>query len=237
MKQKQQKPLHAIFTDIPPHYDLINHIATLGLDTRWRNALARKCLENNPAKMLDLCCGTGDLALTVAKFSKGSVEITGLDFSKEMLEFAAGKAQQRNITSINFVYGDASAMPFDDGTFDAIGISFGFRNLTYANPAANKHLSEIYRVLKKGGRFVIAETSQPNSKFVRFFFHLYMKLFVAPVGILISKNKPAYRYFAKSTCQYYDRHQIRQLLLGAGFESVEYKPMLLGASSIVLAIK
>ncbi|NTU61589.1 MAG: class I SAM-dependent methyltransferase, partial [Caldiserica bacterium] len=118
MKQKQQKPLHAIFTDIPPHYDLINHIATLGLDTRWRNALARKCLENNPAKMLDLCCGTGDLALTVAKFSKGSVEITGLDFSKEMLGFAAGKAQQRNITSINFVYGDASEMPFDDGTFE-----------------------------------------------------------------------------------------------------------------------
>lgn len=237
MKQKQQKPLHVIFSDIPPHYDLINHIATLGLDSRWRNALARKCLENSPSKMLDLCCGTGDLALTVAKFSNGSTEITGLDFSEEMLKVAAQKATKRNAPSVNFVYGDAGCMPFEDGTFDSVGISFGFRNLTYANPAAKKHLSEILRVLKKGGRFVIAETSQPNSKFVRFFFHLYMKLFVAPVGILISKNKPAYRYFAKSTCEYYDRHQIKKLLLEAGFQSVEYKPMMLGASSIVLAIK
>lgn len=237
MKQNQQKPLHAIFTDIPPHYDLINHIATLGLDTKWRNALARKCLENKPSKMLDLCCGTGDLALTVARFSNGQVEITGLDFSKEMLQFATHKAEERKITSIRFVYGDASAMPFEDGMFDSVGISFGFRNLTYANPAAKKHLSEILRVLKKGGRFVIAETSQPNSKFIRFFFHLYMKLFVAPIGILISKNKPAYRYFAKSTCEYYDKHQIKQLLLDAGFQSVEYKQMMLGASSIVLAVK
>ena len=172
MKQKQQKPLHAIFSDIPPHYDLINHIATLGLDSRWRNALARKCLENCPSKMLDLCCGTGDLALTVAKFSNGSVEIIGLDFSKGMLQFATYKAEESKITSIKFVYGDAGSMPFEDETFDSVGISFGFRNLTYANPASKKHLSEIFRIVKNGGRFVVAETSQPNSKFVRFFFHL-----------------------------------------------------------------
>jgi demethylmenaquinone methyltransferase/2-methoxy-6-polyprenyl-1,4-benzoquinol methylase len=232
-----KKPLHDIFSDIPRHYDIINHIVTLGLDIRWRNALARKCLKNDPKKVLDLCCGTGDLVLTVAKFAMKDIALFGLDFSANMLDIARQKAAKRYIESINFTLGDAGDMPFEDETFDSIGISFGFRNLTYSNPASSKHLSEILRVLKKGGHFVIAETSQPQSRFVRFFFHLYMKAFVKPVGMMISGNKPAYRYFSKSTCEYFDRNQLKELLLGAGFESVDYKPMLLGASSLVVAVK
>lgn len=233
----KEKPLHAIFSDIPPHYDLINHLSTLSLDTRWRLALARKCLEKNPLRFLDLCCGTGDLVLTVSKISDGKTDLSGLDFSEHMLEFARDKANKMSKLPINFVYGDASAMPFGDETFDVVGISFAFRNLTYANPASSKHLSEILRVLKTGGRFVIAETSQPKSMFVRFFFHLYMRWLVAPAGGLISGNWKAYRYLAESTCRYFDRNQITDLLLKAGFSEVTYKPMLLGASSIVCATK
>lgn len=237
MIKDKHKPLHAIFSDIPKHYDLINRIVTLGLDVHWRTALARKCLENDPGIFLDLCCGTGDLAFSASKNAKKSSSIVGLDFSLEMLKIARQKAKERNLQGISFIHGDASEMPFADETFDSIGISFGFRNLTYSNPSSKKHLSEIVRVLKKGGRFVIAETSQPRSKFVGFFFHLYMKLFVYPVGLVISGNKSAYKYFAQSTCNFYNRNQIVQLLKDAGFSIVEYKPMLFGATSLVMAIK
>lgn len=233
----KEKPLHAIFSDIPPHYDLINRLATLGLDSRWRLALARKCVETEPSRFLDLCCGTGDLVLTISKISDGKTELSGLDFSEHMLEFAKDKAKKKSRYPINFVFGDASAMPFADESFDVVGISFAFRNLTFSNPSSAKHLSEILRVLKKGGKFVIAETSQPKSMFIRFFFHIYMRLLVAPAGGLISGNWKAYKYLAESTCRYYDRDQIRDLLLKAGFSKVEYTPMLIGASSIVCATK
>ena len=236
MAQKP-KPLETIFAEIPKHYDVINHIMTLGLDVRWRNALARKCLENNPPKVLDLCCGTGDLAFTIARFAKPETEIYGLDFSKNMLEVAAIKAKKAHQERINFTYGDASAMPFENETFDSVGISFGFRNLTFSNPLAHKFLSEILRVIKKGGRFVIAETSQPSSSFVRFFYHLYLKVFVLPVGIIISGNKPAYKYLIESSRRYYNREQITDLLLKAGFSKVVFKPMMLGATSLVVALK
>jgi demethylmenaquinone methyltransferase / 2-methoxy-6-polyprenyl-1,4-benzoquinol methylase len=233
----KQKPLEAIFAEIPRHYDVINHIMTLGLDVRWRNALARKCLESNPSKVLDLCCGTGDLALTVARFAKIHVEIFGLDFSKNMLEIAVTKATKAHQERIHFTFGDASDMPFGNETFDSVGISFGFRNLTFANPLASKFLSEILRVLGKAGRFVIAETSQPSSGFIRFFYHLYLKAFVLPVGILISGNKSAYKYLIESSRRYYDRGQLTDLLLKAGFSKVVYKPMMLGATSLVVAQK
>lgn len=237
MKIEKTKPLHKIFSDIPKHYDMINRIVTLGMDVRWRKVLAKACLEGNPSIVLDLCCGTGDLAISMACFSKMNTRIIGLDFSKEMLKIALDKANNKGLKSIDFVHGDASEMPFDNETFDSIGISFGFRNLTYANISSEKHLSEIIRVLAKGGRFAIAETSQPQSKFVRFFFHLYMRLFVLPVGVLISGNRPAYKYFAKSACEYYDRSQITELLLKAGFSTVKYRPMMFGATSLIVAVK
>jgi len=140
-KQSARKPLHKIFTDIPRHYDLINGLITWGLDKRWRRAAALKCLSKKPQRMLDLCCGTGDLALTVARLADYPIEIRGLDFSQPMLEIAARKASALKGKAIVFDQGDASKMPYEDGSFDCVSNSFGFRNLTYNNPQSKEHLS------------------------------------------------------------------------------------------------
>ena len=228
---ESKKPLYGIFTDIPPHYDLINRLITLGMDKGWRKKAAIECASGRPPKFLDLCCGTGDLAITVSELIDTPIEIKGLDYSQPMLDLAASKARQKG-KSISFTQGDASKLPIAANYFDCIGISFAFRNLTYNNPLAKDHLAEMLRVLKPGGRLVIAESSQPESKFIRALYHGYMRQYVYPIGALISGNKPAYRYLAESSCRYYGPRAMREFLIQSGFRAVAYRPLFFGAAGI-----
>jgi demethylmenaquinone methyltransferase/2-methoxy-6-polyprenyl-1,4-benzoquinol methylase len=118
-----------------------------------------------------------------------------------------------------------------------LGISFAFRNLTYKNPLAEKHLSEIIRVIKTGGYFVIAESSQPRSGFIRSLYHFYMRAYTANIGSWLSGNTPAYHYLAESACRYYSPLEMENLLRDCGFKSVSYRPLLLGAAGIYAALK
>ena len=231
------KPLYGMFTDIPRRYDLINHVITWDMDKRWRRKAAEECLSLNPKTVLDLCCGTGDLAIMIAKLADYPVEVKGLDYSQPMLDIAAVKASQIKGKSITFTQGDASKIPFTDERFDCIGISFAFRNLTYSNPLAKWHLSEILRVLKPGGRCVIAESSQPKSKLVRALYHFYMRQYVYRVGSGISGNKSAYHYLAESSSRYYAPDELRKLLILNGFKEVTYSPLFFGAAGIYVASK
>jgi demethylmenaquinone methyltransferase/2-methoxy-6-polyprenyl-1,4-benzoquinol methylase len=232
------RPLHKIFTSVTPHYDLINHIITLGMDTGWRKLAARECLAGRPARILDLCCGTGDLAMAVAAQADYRVAITGVDFSLPMLATARSKVLQSGFgLQINFVDGDAAALPFPDGYFDCAGISFAFRNLTYKNPLAEKHIAEILRVLKPGGRFVSVESSQPRNYFIRRIFRVYLRYFVAKTGRRLSHNRGAYDYLAQSIAGYYTGDELKKLLLRAGFSRVTYRPLFFGAAGIHAAVK
>ena len=162
-----------MFVAVPLHYDLINRLFTWGLDERWRRQVALECLKGQPKRLLDLCCGTGDLALRLANLAVDDVSIVGIDFSLPMLRLAREKAESSGKSDqVTFVYGDTATMPFPDEYFDCIGISFAFRNLTYKNRLALRYLSEVLRVLKPGGRFAIVESSQPSSLLVRELFHL-----------------------------------------------------------------
>jgi demethylmenaquinone methyltransferase/2-methoxy-6-polyprenyl-1,4-benzoquinol methylase len=234
----QTKPLHGMFTDVPPRYDLVNHVITWYLDTGWRRLAAATCLAGKPSRVLDLCCGTGDLALDLAGMAGKATKITGLDYSQPMLEIAAAKAKAAGLNKkVVFIEGDAAAMPFPDGHFDCVGISFAFRNLTYKNPHTAAYLAEVLRVLAPGGRFVIVETSQPPSRFIRWCYHLYLRAFVAPVGQLLSGNRGAYHYLAESARRFCNPRQAEELLLGAGFAAFEHRPLLLGATAIYVAVK
>lgn len=233
---ESKKPLYGIFTDIPPHYDLINRLITLGLDKGWRKKAALECASGLPQKFLDLCCGTGDLAIAVSALIDTPIEIKGLDYSQPMLELAASKARQKE-ESVSFTQGDASRLPFAANYFDCVGISFAFRNLTYKNSLAAAHLAEIIRVLKPEGRCVIVESSQPASKFIRSCYHFYMRQYVYRIGAWLSGNKPAYRYLAESACSYFSPLEMKDFLIRSGFKKFAYRPLFFGASAIYTATK
>jgi demethylmenaquinone methyltransferase / 2-methoxy-6-polyprenyl-1,4-benzoquinol methylase len=233
----QRKPLYGIFTDIPRHYDLINTVFTWGMDRGWRNKTARECLAKKPDSFLDLCCGTGDLAITVAGMADYPLEIKGLDYSQPMLDIAVQKAATLKTKRITFIQGEASKIPFSDAYFDCVGISFAFRNLTYQNPLVEKHLSEIVRILKPGGRCIIAESAQPRSHFIQAGYHFYMQQYTYRNGALISGNKPAYRYLADSTCRYYSPPELQEFLVQRRFTRVSWQNLLFGAGAIYTATK
>ena len=232
-----KKPLYGMFTNIPPRYDLVNGLITWGMDKGWRKKAAAECLSGRPLTVLDLCCGTGDLTLTIAKKADYPVIIKGLDYSQPMLDIAARKASLLNGKSISFTQGDASKMPFPDASFDCVGISFAFRNLTYKNPLAKNHISEILRILKPGGRCVIVESSQPKHKLIRSLYHFYMRQYTYRIGALISGNRSAYRYLAESASKYYSPLELKDLLIKSGFIKVSYQPLFFGAAGVYAALK
>jgi demethylmenaquinone methyltransferase/2-methoxy-6-polyprenyl-1,4-benzoquinol methylase len=227
-----------MFTAVPPRYDLVNRVVTLGLDARWRRMAALVCLREKPWHLLDLGCGTGDLAIEIARLGGGGVRVSGLDFSLPMLRLARQKADIAGVADrTDFILGRADSLPFPEGCFDTVGISFAFRNLTYRSPLRFPHLAEVWRVLRPGGRYVIVESSQPENRVVRAFFHVYLRAFVGPMGVLLSGKRGAYRYLAESVARFYKPDEIREMLLAAGFGEVSYRPLFLGATGIHVAKK
>ena len=235
---RRNEPLHHMFTAVPLRYDLVNHVITWGLDKRWRRQAARECLASRPDRVLDLCCGTGDLAISLARLTENSVELVGLDYSQPMLEIATRKAESSaRGRRLLFVHGDAANLPFPDRHFGCVGISFAFRNLTYKNPLALPHLAEVLRVLRDGGRYVIVETSQPKSKLIRKLYHLYLRQFLFRLGHWFSGNRGAYQYLAESATRFYTSEEVKELLIRAGFRQVFFRSFLFGAVGIHVAIK
>jgi demethylmenaquinone methyltransferase/2-methoxy-6-polyprenyl-1,4-benzoquinol methylase len=230
------RPLYDMFNAVPRHYDLVNHIITWGLDRWWRLKAARECLTSQPEKVLDLCCGTGDLAINLGRMAESDVEVTGVDYSEPMLNIAIKKAEPL-ASRPSFVPGDAADLPFPDGYYNCVGISFAFRNLTYKNPLALYHIAEVLRVLKPGGRFIIVESSQPKVRLIRKLFHLYLRCFVFRIGSWVSGNRSAYNYLAESAARFYTAGEIKQMLSTAGFSNVSYRPLFFGAAGIHVAIK
>jgi demethylmenaquinone methyltransferase/2-methoxy-6-polyprenyl-1,4-benzoquinol methylase len=196
-------PLQSYYTRIYKSYDLVNRIFTFGLDKKWRRHAVEACLNSNPQHILDLCCGTGDLAISISRAAISPVRITGFDLNVNMLEVARQKAFRSNTTPVVFIQGDAGSMPFRDEEFDCIIIGFGFRNLTFENPTRDQHIREICRIMKPGARLIILESARPESKFIDFFYRLYLKSFLVPLGGLLSGDWNAYRYLAKSSADFY----------------------------------
>lgn len=227
-----------MFDRVPRRYDLVNRIITWGLDSRWRRKAAQRCLEHYPQTLLDLGCGTGDLAIQSAESADWKPQIIGFDFSWPMLEAAVEKANRlSNRSNLTWIQGDVRELPFADSSLDCAGISFAFRNLTYKNPYRDVFLREICRVLKPGGRFFIVESSRPQNRLVHAVFRWYVRVFVSAAGRIVSKDRGAYRYLADSVTRFYNPEEVAVLLKQAGFSRVEHRLFLLGAAALHTAVK
>ncbi len=217
-------------------YDLVNAIFTLGLDKKWREITVKECLKDSPAKVLDLCCGTGDLAIKICLAAEYDIKVKGYDLNSDMLGVARHKAESAGVHP-EFIRGDASSMPFKNQEFDCITIGFGFRNLTWSNPGRNLHIAEMNRVLKPGGRLLILESSQPEKPLLRFFYKLYLRFVLIPLGGLISGDWNAYRYLAGSSNAFYRFSELQQLLAGFNFNLSLKKRFLAGSANLLVATK
>jgi demethylmenaquinone methyltransferase/2-methoxy-6-polyprenyl-1,4-benzoquinol methylase len=200
--------VRTMFDRISPVYDAMNRTMTLGLDQRWRRAAARAVVRPGD-RVLDACCGTGDLAVA-AQAAGGTV--TGLDFSDRMLERACGKSGE-----IVWVEGDALAIPFGDGTFDAATVGFGARNLD----DLERGLAELRRVLRPGGRLAILEITQPRG-LLEPFYRLWFDRLVPLLGRVLPGGS-AYTYLPASVRRFPGPEELAELLRSAGFEDVRWR--------------
>ena len=237
-------PLQTFYGSIHATYDRVNRLFTFGRDRSWRRHAAGALLRSGPVRILDLCTGTGDFALELARQvprDRGHIELTGFDFSPEMLQEARKKQEEflrnGNYPEVRFVEGDAGAMPFEDGSFDSIGITFGLRNLVYENSDARKHLSEMWRVLRPGGQLTVLESSKPGAPLWRVFHDFYLRFILPYLGGLVSGNLKAYQYLATSSRNYYTREEMGNILKEAGFEVIHGRSLFLGSVMLLVLEK
>ena len=221
-----------MFDNISEDYDGLNRVISLGIDVSWRKKVVKLVSENNPQQILDIATGTGDLALMMAKLNPK--KIVGLDISAGMLEVGKQKIAKANLTDkIEMIVGDSENIPFDDNTFDAITVSFGVRNFENLD----KGLTEILRVLKPGGKFVVLETSNPTKFPFKQGYKFYTNFILPVIGKIFSKDKVAYSYLSESANSFPFGEAFSNILQKNGFNNATNLPVTFGVASIYTAFK
>jgi len=231
LNKKEQ--VEKMFDTISGNYDGLNRVISFGTDIKWRKRVLKLIQNQNPDSILDIATGTGDLAIKFAEKTNAS-KIVGLDLSEGMLSVAKNKIEGNPISEkIQFIKGDSEALPFEKNSFDAITVSFGIRNFENLE----KGLSEIYRVLKPQGVFIILETSVPTNFPIKQGYYFYSKTLLPIIGKLFSKDKVAYTYLSESAAVFPYGEKLNNILQKIGFISVEIKPQTLGVATIYTATK
>jgi demethylmenaquinone methyltransferase/2-methoxy-6-polyprenyl-1,4-benzoquinol methylase len=217
-----------MFGRIAGRYDLLNHLLSGNVDKRWRRLVARTLRPSlvEGARVLDVACGTGDLALALA--SAGAGVVVGLDFCRPMLEIARRKAAVESSRPPLFVEGDALRLPFADESFDVVTIAFGLRNLA----GVEEGLRELLRVLRPGGRAAVLEFSSPVVPGFRALFRFYFARVLPRVGGLVSGSRGAYEYLPDSVSRFPDQERLAGLMREAGFREVEYRNLTGGIAAL-----
>ena len=235
------KKVREMFTQIAPRYDLLNHLLSLQLDRLWRIRTARllhSILDRPDAVVLDLCCGTGDLAFALAR--AGKARIVGADFAHTMLVRAREKSaalapspNQGSASPMTFLEADALRLPFAGDSFDLVTTAFGFRNL--ANYEAG--LREIQRVLKPGGTIAILEFTEPPDGLLGDFYRWYFCKVLPRIGGLISGDRSAYTYLPKSVARFFRPPELAALMNAVGYQSVDFRAWTFGTVALHTALR
>jgi demethylmenaquinone methyltransferase/2-methoxy-6-polyprenyl-1,4-benzoquinol methylase len=228
--KKQQ--VEQMFDNISDGYDNLNKVISLGSDLKWKRKIVSLIEKKNPSKILDVATGTGDLAIMLANSSAS--EIIGVDISEGMLNVGRKKVSERNLSDkITLVQADSENLPFEDNYFDVITVAYGIRNFENLE----KGLSEMLRVLKPSGTFVILETSVPTKFPFTLGYKLYCNILLPLIGKIFSKDKKAYGYLSESASNFPFGEELNNILRKIGFIEVKDKPQMFGAATIYIASK
>ncbi|MFV0237189.1 MAG: bifunctional demethylmenaquinone methyltransferase/2-methoxy-6-polyprenyl-1,4-benzoquinol methylase UbiE [Flavobacteriales bacterium] len=230
--KSKKEQVAEMFDNISVKYDFLNHILSMGIDIQWRKKVVKQIQVLQAEKVLDIATGTGDLAIMIAE--KTRAQITGLDLSAGMLEIGQKKVLEKGLENrIELIQGDSENLPFEDHTFDAITVSFGVRNFENLE----KGLTEIHRVLKPTGTFIILEFAQPNTFPMKQLYRFYSKNILPSIGRIFSKDNAAYTYLPESVEAFPYGEKMVKIIQKCGFKSVKNKSLTFGISAIYTSIK
>jgi demethylmenaquinone methyltransferase/2-methoxy-6-polyprenyl-1,4-benzoquinol methylase len=224
--------VRTMFAAVASRYDFLNHFLSLGCDILWRRATAKALkavLKRSGSVVLDLCCGTGDLAFALGRYSAGIV--VGADFCHPMLELARRKPPPSG--AVFFLEADTLCLPFRDESADAVAIAFGLRNLV----DYTRGMQEMRRVLRRGGWLAILEFSQIRSPLVRRLFRFYFHQVLPRLGTWISGVAGPYQYLPDSVTRFPEQESLAAFLRGEGFQEVRYVNFTGGIAALHLAVK
>lgn len=229
---EKRRYVQAMFSDIAPRYDLLNHLLSFNVDRRWRRRAIRSLgWERDPeGTYLDLCAGTLDVAVELARAQGFRGRVIGADFAEAMLR--AGRDKARG-APVHPVTADALALPLPDGSCAGAIVAFGVRNLADLDAG----LREVARALVPGARFVVLEFTTPRSAIVRSGYHLYFHHVLPRVGGVISGNRGAYRYLPESVARFPEAPELAERMRLAGFRDVTWVPLTLGIAAIHVGVR
>lgn len=218
-----------MFDAIAPRYDLLNRLLSGGTDVAWRRLTVREVLRGDEGRILDIACGTGDLAFALRREAPPQCRIVGADFSAPMLRLARRKDLRE---AISWIHGDGLRLPFADASFDLVTIAFGIRNME----SLEGGLREMHRVLRPGGRLAILEFSRPENALVRSLYMPYFLHVLPRVGALLSRRS-AYRYLPHSVLHFPGRRELAGIMHRCGFARVRHCSISLGIAALHIGRK
>lgn len=228
-KKRDPRKVEEMFSRIAARYDLLNHVLSLGLDIGWRKKVAKETGKIDCHRVLDVCTGTGDMAIELCRFWSGNAKVEGLDFSRELIEIGRGKVSEAGLNDkIAFKVGNAERLPFEDDWFDAVTITFGLRNIN----DRLKALKEFYRVTTTGGCFVCLEFSQPTDPILEKAYSFYLLKLVPLVSGIFRSDPTAYRYLGNTIKDFPSPSELVNLITSAGWKEVSYQRLAGGIVAI-----
>ena len=224
-----------MFDAIARRYDTLNHLLTAGIDRRWRKRAIRELGLSGRESVLDVCTGTGDMAIEAVTARRGAArEVVGVDFAGEMLRYARIKLRRGALDGkVRLVRGDATSLPVPDARFDAATVGFGIRNVVNMPQA----LAEFHRALRPGGVLAILEFGAPEMPVLRTCYQWYFRYVLPRIGRGISKHAEAYDYLPASVQTFPEPPAFVTMLEHAGFKDVRAVPLSLGIVYLYIAVK
>jgi demethylmenaquinone methyltransferase/2-methoxy-6-polyprenyl-1,4-benzoquinol methylase len=232
---KRETRIRSMFADIARSYDLLNHVLSLNIDRYWRWRTTRLAPPTGDGPILDVCTGTGDLALAYDKAARGRAPIFGADFCVPMLKPAREKARRRRASDrVRFLEADTQQLPFPDDLFQLVTVAFGLRNV--ADP--DRGISEMVRVAQPGGRLAILEFSRPRHWLFGPLYRFYFRRILPMVGQLVSRSRNnAYTYLPASVMEFPDGEALAEKLHGHGLTDVKWHPLTFGIATLYIGTK